>query len=196
MELGRAQCVAAAFCDAFKAGVEKLAIAGSVRRQVAEVGNIEVVAVPKFKAISRPGTLFPTTVNLAHQLTESLCDAPRSEFSRGPKCGAKWRQLIYTRGEDQIKIDLFLVDACGWGPQLAIRTGPADFSRLLVSRAMREGFQMTGGRIIETTSGETVPLEIEAEFFQFLGLPHWQPRERNAFALSEYLDRHALRKVS
>lgn len=189
MKLEKAQNIAATFCCLLRSGVERIAVAGSVRRGEPEVGDVEVVVVPKLRAMRRPGTLFPTIHNVAHEITEQLVSGERSSFSKGPKWGPKWRQLIYRHNADEIKIDLFLVEMTGWGPQLAIRTGPADFSRTLVARGLPHGHVMRGGTIRDS-KGIVVPFDCERAFFEWCGFPWWEPSGRSEFGLSQFLRFH------
>lgn len=116
---------------------------------------------------------------------------------RGDKWGLKYRKIIHRSVPwEEVAIDLFLVTPQSWGPQLAIRTGPAEFSRLLVTSVehggcMPAGHHMLGGHVIGPDK-DFVPLREEREFFDLLGLPTWPPRQRCEYLLREHLDRNAL----
>lgn len=192
MERHTALKIAETVALALSPGCERMEIAGSLRRGSPDVHDIELICVPKVRPVRAPGALFPVVCKAVLGLSDQLAHAPG--FGRG-KWGEKFRQIIYRPGEpQQITIDLFVVEADSWGPQFAIRTGPAEFSKLLVSWAMQPGHCMKDGAIREIKSGRVLPFREEAAFFEWLGVPCWAPTERSAFRLTQYLDVHALER--
>lgn len=140
MDYDSAQRTADALAEALQAGCERLAIAGSVRRREPRVGDFEIVAIPR-----RPPGLFDGVDADAmdlEQVIDALIDQGR--MARGERMGPRYRQYELPRLSEKmgapVALDLFLVTAATWGVQLAIRTGPQEFSRALVTRRCYGGY--------------------------------------------------------
>jgi DNA polymerase/3'-5' exonuclease PolX len=77
-----------------------------------------------------------------------------------------------------IPLDLFMVHPDGYGLQLAIRTGSAEWSRHVLAKAwVRAGYRSEGG-LLRRQDGSVVPCRTEGELFHLIGLPWVHPRER------------------
>lgn len=196
MDLKNAERIATTLQTILNPACERIEIAGSIRRRKPDVKDIELVAVPRLGERLRSGNLFAQQRNLLLDCLDSMAANPKSSFVRGDKWGEKYRKLIYRHGADEIAVDLFMVEARSWGPQFALRTGPAEFSKRLVSPGpwgcMPDGYRLRDGRIVGETSGLQICHDAEADFFRFLGLPLWEPHERTEQRLAAYLDQHAL----
>ena len=106
---------------------ERIQVAGSVRRKAESIGDIEFVITPK----REPG-LFGDA-----QPGESLLDVELRRLVEAGKltpgrCNGE-RQKNYVLSSSGVSLDLFIVTRQKWGVALALRTGPADFSRSLVT---------------------------------------------------------------
>jgi DNA polymerase/3'-5' exonuclease PolX len=203
MELKRAASIALRTLQIVRPSCERFLIAGSIRRRKPDVGDIELLLIPKELVQRGPGELLPTMHKPLYPLLDDLCDRPHTPYSRGPQAtrrwGEKFRRLHYAAGGETIAIDVFIVEEQAWGPQLAIRTGPADLSKRLVSPrpwgAMPKYHRMRGGLIvcydedIGAERGVPVPLPEESDFFKFCGLPHCPPELRTV----DWLDRELSR---
>lgn len=116
-------------------GCDRIQVAGSIRRREPTVGDIEVVAIPRVNA-----GLFSGGVHLDGVLDELT----RSErLLPGSANGEKFKQFGIP-SVDGLMLDLFLVSADTWGVQLAIRTGPREFSTALVTERSRGGLLRDG----------------------------------------------------
>lgn len=133
MELPEAQRVADALAEALEPGCERVAIAGSVRRREPTVGDFEIVAIPRVLDLFTPAT--PERPDL-DTLLERLIG--QGHMQRGERWGQRHRQCWLPR--KRMTLDLYLVSEETWGVQLAIRTGPAGFSKALVTRRCFGGF--------------------------------------------------------
>lgn len=80
-----------------------------------------------------------------------------------------------------LPVDLFTYDLAAWGPGLAVRTGPADFSKLLMSIRKPKGWVFSEG--VVTYLGQPVSLPSEPELFEALQLDWLDPWERSAQSL-------------
>jgi DNA polymerase/3'-5' exonuclease PolX len=162
---------------------ERIEVAGSIRRRRPDVGDVEIVCVPRFDI--RMGGMFEDEeerVNLQFEAVNRL----RSEGVFGDRldkngrksCGEKGQRLTY-KG---FALDVFpVVPPAQWGAVFLIRTGPGDFSHNMVTPkhmggkmpmglAQREGALWDRGVMLETPE--------EADYFAALGLPYIAPEAR------------------
>jgi len=171
MPYARALELALAFIEDIRDGCERIEIAGSLRRKKAEVGDIEVVCIPK---IVQGVDLFGGPGEKMNLLDERLGGY------RIVKGGEKYKQIALA----SINIDLFIQpDPATWGVNLAIRTGSADFSHWLVTWR-RNGGALPGNMWVRearlySTSG-IIDTPEEREFFRAIGLDWIEPEERTA----------------
>ena len=106
----------------------RIQVAGSVRRRRPEVGDIEVVAIPK-----------PYDVGLFRSGIATVVDQWPKVRGELP---CKYTQRRMPEG---IALDLFLVSHRNWGLQLAIRTGSAAYSHQVLARGWRmAGYESKG----------------------------------------------------
>lgn len=153
-------------------------IAGSIRRGKPEVKDIEIVAEPYV-----PTDLFGEPLPSATSQLDALIDKligdgtlkKRLNQKGNPQAfGQKYKALAT---HDGIPIDLFIVRApAQWGAVYAIRTGPGDFSKYLVTACQSMGLRCEEGRLVRKVDGSTYPTPTEESFFQACGVP-WLPPE-------------------
>lgn len=207
-------------------GCRRVAVAGSVRRRKAECNDIEIVAVPKLErraAQPKPGELFSKSGDtvVVNLLDELLAPVQRGDHPvlllpkhveglRKPAWGERYRQLFIRHQRRFIKVDLWITNAHRFGAIYAIRTGDAEFSRMLVTKrreggAMPDNMRQKNGELqaLDPTSyldGEPTDDDWQAlytpeesDYFGVLGLPVLNPEERNESNLRKLLQsrRHA-----
>ncbi|NJD23354.1 MAG: hypothetical protein FIA82_11915 [Melioribacter sp.] len=97
-------------------------IAGSIRREKKESGDIEIVCMPKNILIDDPERMFTQTLVRHPEFVKIINSL---EKVKGDAEG-KYTQRILPEG---IKLDLFTATPDNWGYILAIRTGPEGFSK-------------------------------------------------------------------
>jgi DNA polymerase/3'-5' exonuclease PolX len=148
-------------------------VAGSVRREKPEVGDIELVCIPKTVHLIP----FVTTVNQWYG-------------KRGRATGRYTQRGLY----EGIDLDLFMPQKSDFIRQFVIRTGSADYSAKVIASAwVRKGWRGTedglrlekecnqrGKKWICTVSRPQLPPEwqIEQEFFDWLGVKFIEPKKR------------------
>jgi len=151
MNLSEAKTVANHLVDFMRPWCEQIEIAGSIRREVPVVKDVELVCVPKWENAPatefRPDQLFeisaPLPVNLLHRwaMTQDVVQWIKPGTSdiipwRVTPEGKYWHGLTgFAEGAERIKLDLFLARPENFGVIYTIRTGSADFSRELVTYA-------------------------------------------------------------
>ena len=140
---------------------ERIEIAGSIRRKKPEVGDIEIVAIPKPYDIG----LFESGIATVVKQWEKV----KGELP------CKYTQRILPEG---IKLDLFFAEPDNWGNIFAMRTGSATYSHLeLASRWSSMGYKSEGGYLHR--DGERIAVREEEDLFKLLGIPFVEPEQRN-----------------
>jgi DNA polymerase/3'-5' exonuclease PolX len=174
-------------------GCQRIEIAGSVRRGKPEVKDIEIVAIPIIE-VREARNLFNEEVgehrvNLLEVALADLVDGP--VWGLDPKLrrnGDRYKRLWNM--PEAIAVDLFITTPAGWGGAMAIRTGPADFSQGLVTLALRQRKHVADGYLVHghmkaeagcpkrSSCPLIIPTLTEEAFFQALGLPWCEPKDR------------------
>lgn len=165
---------------------ERIAIAGSIRRQRIEVGDIEIVAVPAFDERTEGLWGDVAHVDRLEQRITTLRDLDKLalrdvEIHRqdgtveiGQRNGQSFKALTY----DRIPLDLFIVrPPAEWGVLFAIRTGPGDWNEKIVTDCQRFGRRVSGGQVLHL--GRPIPCPEEADFFEAVGQPWVEPALRS-----------------
>lgn len=159
-------------------------IAGSVRRRREYVGDVEHVVIPAIGEWSS-GDIFatPTTGSLLWHELDKLVDAGTVkahtyQTTRGDqfRWGEKYRGIDFRHFNHEI----FCAMPDSWGSVLAIRTGPAELSKELVTRLLKYGYKNAEGCVWDTKTGAKVPVETEEKFWSLTGLPYVVPQQRDA----------------
>lgn len=181
------------FADRIRSSCERLVIAGSLRRRADDVGDIEIVAVPRIWADERCD-MFGEVVGVDRvDEIDRLMDvmAMQGEVQRRltngrSAWGPKYKRLSF----EGAPFDLFTCDAENFGLILAIRTGPAWFSHQLVTpkdRRIQQGhrpgllpvhMRVADGWLTYRVSGERIPTPEERGFFETIGQPYIEPWNR------------------
>lgn len=140
----RVKALLAPHCD-------RIEIAGSIRRKRAEVKDIEIVAIPK---PYQTGLFADGIAPIVNQWKAVKGELP-----------CRYTQRILPEG---IKLDLFFARPENWGLILAIRTGSADYSRMLAATWKSKGYHSEDG--ILHSGKNLVPVREEIFLFQRLGI--------------------------
>lgn len=188
--LGDALTVARAVRERLHPWCVRIDIAGSIRRRRPEVGDIELVALPRYEDESVAATgMFdgPTTrrVNLlAVAVDELVRQGDLADHPEDHKRGERYAKLVHP--PTGMQIDLFMPGSPGsYGLIYLIRTGPAAYSQELVTRmkAGRPAHHVAGGELHVGTHCwgppcEVVPTPNEQDVYAALGIPFVAPEDR------------------
>jgi len=157
MKLSEAKAIADKYVEMLNPFCKRIEIAGSIRREKPEVGDIEIVCIRNTKYL------------------RSFCDAVDSlRKVKGSPIG-KYTQRVLPEG---IKLDLFMCNKDNWGLIYAIRTGSAEFSHeVLATGWVKAGFNSVDGRLFK--NGKEVPVYEEEDLFKLIGLTYVHPSKRN-----------------
>lgn len=146
--------------EALKPRAERLQVAGSIRRQKVDCGDIELVAIAK---------------------DGSLAQALRERALIIVKSGTKYTQAVVVDEEaGPVVVDLFVTaDTAQWGMLFFIRTGCADF----VERALAHWRRISGmgychDNRLCTVSGKPIDTPEEEDVFTALQCRFVAPQDR------------------
>jgi DNA polymerase/3'-5' exonuclease PolX len=162
---------------------ERLIVAGSLRRMKAEVGDVEIVYIPKTEVRQVPGDMFARgPVNLADeaiaQAEISSILEKRLSVTGSPAFGPKNKLMIHTR--TGVPVDLFATTAEAWFNYLVCRTGSAENNTRLATAAQRCGFTWHPYRsgFTDLSTGRSIIVKSEEDVFRIVGLPYLEPKDR------------------
>lgn len=157
MELSKAKIIADKYVEMLKPFCKRIEIAGSIRREKPEVGDIEIVCIRNTKYLRS----FWDAVDTLRKI-------------KGSPIG-RYTQRVLSEG---IKLDLFMCEKDNWGLIYAIRTGSADYSHnVLAAGWVKAGFNSVDGRLFK--NGKEVPVYEEEDLFNLIGLEFVHPTKRN-----------------
>jgi len=177
--------VAKELCDALKPVTERLIVAGSLRRRKAEVGDVEVLFVPRV-AEYRAGLFAEDLrrVSLADDCLAGLISAgvlaKRPNSNGGFAWGEKNKLAIHVASG--IPVDFFTATEANWFNYLVCRTGPGESNIRIASAAQARGWKWNPyGEGFSRVSGlgtEVYRVASERDVFEFVGLDFKDPWER------------------
>jgi len=162
-----------------KPSCERIEIAGSIRRERPLVGDIELVAIPRFEERDRPaqGTLFGPERPSRKERASLLWDAVDALGVTCTKRGPVYRQFQW-RG---VRVDVYTCERGNWGWILFHRTGPGYLRAKIGSMFVDRGYAAVDGWIWDARglSIDRVPTPEEADVFRLLGIPELPPDRRD-----------------
>lgn len=184
--LSEARTIAGALVAVLGPACERIEVAGSIRRGRPDVGDIELVAVPRRHADQVEVGFFDaieTEVNELNVLVDTLVlQGTLAPHPTDPKRGERYAKLQHR--ESGLQVDLFSARPETFGLILLIRTGPAGYSQRLVTDARRRALHVAGGELHRGALGcgayrcEVVPTPEERDVFDALRLPFVEPERR------------------
>jgi DNA polymerase/3'-5' exonuclease PolX len=189
MKRKAAELIANELIDHLRPHCQRIEIAGSIRRGKPQVKDIEICYIPFIRqvVVDLWGNTAP------HQPVDDAIDElirrgilARDEDTK--RWGPKYKRCIHRASG--IVVELFAAQEGNWGVIFALRTGPAEFNRLLVSSiavggAMPFNIRMRDGYLWH--QGQKIHTPTEWDFFQALDLPHWPAHQRTTQALNQHL---------
>lgn len=127
---GQAYSFANRMVDLLRPECERIEVAGSLRRKKRDVGDVEIVLIPKPLKVGLFGEDFFGAARISYVLLESGFQLPKN--------GDYYKQAY--ESERDIHFDIFLTTPEKWGCVFTIRTGGAFFTHKLVTSRQQKGF--------------------------------------------------------
>lgn len=166
---------------------EQIEVAGSIRRRIETVGDIELVCRPRLVELAeydlfgdRIGTTMCNTLDthLSDLLSLGGAFAHRLDRNGRRAFGPRAKRLTF-RG---VALDWFsAIEPAQYGLVLAIRTGPREFSHRLVTLVAQGGWMPAGMRCHNGAlwrDGVLLETQNEHDVFEALGRPYIAPENR------------------
>ncbi len=180
MLLSKAETIAEWVRAELEPACERIVIAGSVRRQAPNPGDLELICIPKRPPVATFGRPMP-----AEPLTDKIAALETAGIFIGwGKNGPRYKNYMVKHDALAMKLDLFICrPPMQWGWLLVHRTGPGDFAHWLVTGQDKGGALPAGMRFEDGQlwRGETViPTPDEESVFAALGLQYRPPHQRLA----------------
>ena len=181
--------LAARVRDELAAFCERIAIAGSVRRERPEVNDIDLVLIPK------PGQLDVILVRCKQKL-EPVYGRHLTSQNFKFKWSAGFELDLFIAHSEVV--DLVSRTPGNWGAVLLCRTGSMLHNQQLCSHAIRKGLKFAPYKGVVRTTGQQVHSDIpppetaveeiianesEAEIYAALGLEYHEPTNREVLTL-------------
>ena len=170
MKLSTARKIAKQVKDELSPYCDRIVIAGSVRRgKTYDLHDIEFVAIPRFEM--QPDlfmTMQPTGKNLLFSHIRKTYDV-----AVGGKQGQK---MVRFNVCESIQVEVYTASKRNWGYILALRTGPADLSKILVTKLKVQGYKLDSGSVLK--KGSSVPVRTEHDMFRMAGIKYREATAR------------------
>src|SRR5262252_1758325 len=158
-------------------------IVGSVRRRKPEVGDVEILYVPRRVMRQTRGEMFETEQDGVNVILEGLLNSRMLEKRVNEKGHFTWGAQIKLARHiaTGIPVDLFATNEESWWNYLVCRTGPADSNTQVAAAARARGWKWepysSGFRRLSDPDDHHA-VESEREVFDFVGMKYLEPQER------------------
>lgn len=187
--LATAQAVADELVHALQPACARLAVAGSVRRLKAEVGDIELVYVPRVADRPSPiansqADLFQTKSVRVNQVDLALADLLARgviEYRPNVRGSVVWggKNKLAVHVGSGIPVDFFSTRELCWYNYLVCRTGGAETNIRIATAALAKGWKWHPyHQGFTNTLDHWAWVHSERDVFEFVGLPYLEPHQR------------------
>jgi DNA polymerase/3'-5' exonuclease PolX len=161
---------------------ERIIIAGSLRREKPDVGDIEILFIPKIEIVDSPSDWFDKEAfDVADDKIKDMVKANVFKLRINKKGSYTFGQKnkLVTHVESGIPVDLFSATTENWFNYLVCRTGPAESNIAICNSAIAKGWKWHPyGEGFSNRHNVTVTVPSERAVFDFVGLPYKEPRDR------------------
>jgi DNA polymerase/3'-5' exonuclease PolX len=177
MHYDKAMSIAVPIVDVLRPMCEKVEICGSLRRKKEDVGDIEIICLPKLEPEK---DFFGHVVSYHNRVEDVMRNMITGGAAEPLTNGPRNKRLFLPR--HQIVLDLFIVlPPAQWGYLLAIRTGPAKYSKKLVTIRQHGGYLPSNLKAKDGavwSGSKYIEMPTEQSFFDVLGIEMPDPWKR------------------
>jgi len=195
MKLQQATQIANDIIHTLRPDCVHIQLAGSIRRQVPQVKDVEIVYISKTTPLQMHLFNQPTTTyfHADDAIAALIIHGLLAKDTTVKRWGPKYKRAIHcTSG---IIIELFRAEPRNWGYIFALRTGPAAFNKLLVTKRAQGGalpphITLQGGYVWDNQPliPTIIPILTEHAFFALLDLPLIPPQDRTVERLRRCIE--------
>lgn len=192
VRLADAAAISRELVDILELGCERIEVAGSIRRRRPDVGDIELVAVPRLQTVTIREGLFESREVVSNELEvlvdAFLLDGTLRPHPTDPKRGPKYSKLLHRASG--LQVDLFSARPETFGLIYLIRTGPAEYSQRFVTDIRSLGWHVGHGELHRGALAcadrlgqcEIHPTPEEHDVYAAIGHPWIDPTVRDGLA--------------
>ena len=180
--LALAEGIATKFMDELRQDCERIEIVGSIRRRKPEVGDFELLFIPKVENRRINGDMFNRAnmsladITLGNWLSHGIVSkrpGAKGQFSWGDK------NKFAIHNASGFACDFFATTAENWWNSLVIRTGGKDTNLLLTTGAHKLGRTLNAyGCGVTESDGTVIPATSEEDVFRLCGVEYQKPEDR------------------
>lgn len=166
---------------------ERIELAGSIRRERPECGDVDIVCIPR---LTVGYDLFGIQTGRVNHLLKFL-----QEYVAQSLGAARFQSGGEREGKSVIvqlpkcQLDLWFAEEKNFGTRLLCRTGSKEHNILLAQRAQDLGGSWNPYEGV-TLNGQLLPATTEAEVYQALKLPFITPRDREGEFVAAQINEH------
>lgn len=173
-------------CHLWPDGTPALKVCGSLRRGKSEVGDIELVYIPRLDQVPEaPDLLGSTGRTLPVNRVDALLDRLIADVILAPRLNKLGRiswgleNKLAVHVPSGVPVDLFSTDLLAWHSYVVCRTGSAESNTKIATTAMRRGWRWHPTRgYFSDAVGQKHWIRSEEDVFRLVGLPYLEPRDR------------------
>ena len=177
-----AEDVAKQLTTSLEACCQQIITVGSVRRLKPQVGDLEVLFIPRVIELTPSGEMFPrkflaTDVAIAQLLKDGVLS--KRLKSNGTVTFGQWNKLL-VHVATGLPVDLFATTPAGWWNNLVARTGGKVMNVEIASSAIKQGmhWEMYGDCFsVDGTNTKIFP-KSEKDVFDIVGKAYLEPHQR------------------
>jgi DNA polymerase (family X) len=173
MELIKAREIAEELKRSLGPACERIEIAGSIRRQKPDVGDIELLIIPKYGGLM--GEVNRLDQEIVDLMLGRVLDYRLNKLGRrvyGPK------NKLMVHVPSGVGVDIFSTDELCWHVSLVVRTGGKVTNQRIAMAAIKKGWHLQAyGAGFSTPDGDVV-CKSERDVFEAVGLPYLPPERR------------------
>lgn len=164
-----------------KSVCSKIVVAGSLRRMSEEVGDVEIVFIPRTESakddLFSPGETDLAAVEIDKMVSEGIIER-RVMAGGNTSWGAK-NKLARHRAS-KIPVDFFMATEENWFNYLVCRTGPSTSNIRIASEAGDFGLKWNpyGPGFTRLSDGRVMPMASERQVFESVGMKFLEPKDR------------------
>lgn len=175
MKLVEAEALADDFLKYIADSVERYEVCGSIRRRKPEVNDIDIVVLSRERA-DWLGYDVPILHKFVKELIKQGIVSPRLRSDGKTAVGEKLAELEF----NSAAIDIYYATPDTWGGLIQMRTGSAEFNRMLASKALSLGlrYHADGNGIWNHDNSQRMDDGTEPGIFAALGMRYYRPHER------------------
>jgi DNA polymerase/3'-5' exonuclease PolX len=177
----QAAAVAQELLDRLRPYCEQMQVAGSIRRLCKEVGDVEILFVPKFEE-QKVNLLDVENVSMADRALSKMLEDGTITKRLNAKGQSMWgpQNKFAVHAATGIPVDFFATTPANWWVALVVRTGSKETNLLLTTGANKQNktLQSYGCGVLDRRTGAVEVCNSEEDVFRLCQVPFRKPQDR------------------